>query len=54
MKIAQPLAALALVLASTSVTACNTMKGVGEDVRATGETITEAADEAEDDLTDGE
>ncbi|MBI1186825.1 MAG: entericidin A/B family lipoprotein [Alphaproteobacteria bacterium] len=43
-----------MVVGATSITACNTMRGVGEDVEAAGETVSEAADEAEDDLTDGE
>lgn len=38
-------AALALLLA-TSVAACNTVEGVGEDVTAVGQTIDDAAEKS--------
>jgi entericidin B len=37
------LSILALVVVATSLTACNTIKGVGEDVSAGGRDLTKAA-----------
>ena len=47
---------LVLLLAATGFTlaACNTFKGAGQDIEAAGEAVTEAADETQDDITDGE
>ena len=42
-------AALLLAMASW-LGACNTTRGIGEDVEATGEAVQDAADEASDDL----
>lgn len=44
-KIALSLAALMTLV---SVTACNTVEGVGEDVSATGDAVSEASREARD------
>ncbi|MGD9979127.1 MAG: entericidin A/B family lipoprotein [Hyphomonadaceae bacterium] len=46
-KITSPLIALAL-LGATALAACNTVEGVGEDVRAAGNAIDEEAEEAQD------
>lgn len=43
-----------MVLMGFTITACNTVKGAGRDIEATGEAVTEAADETQDDITDGE
>ncbi len=48
------LSVLLLVLAGFTMAACNTVKGAGRDVEAAGEAVTEAADETQDDITDGE
>lgn len=39
-----------LLLAGFSLSACNTTRGVGEDVEATGEGIQHAAEETEEEL----
>lgn len=49
-----PVIAAFAALAAFSVSACNTVAGAGQDIRATGEAVTEGAQEAEDDITDGE
>lgn len=51
MKITIWTALLALLIA-LSTTACNTTRGVGEDVEATGEFIQEAAEETEEEIED--
>lgn len=43
---------LLMVLLGLAVTGCNTFRGAGQDVQAIGESVEEAADEAEDDITD--
>ncbi len=40
--------ALLIGLLSLSLTACNTTRGVGQDIEATGEAIEEAAEDAKD------
>jgi predicted small secreted protein len=44
------LALAALLAASATVAACNTMKGVGEDVEAAGRGIGAAAEEVKEDI----
>jgi entericidin B len=46
-KITTPLIALAL-FGATALAACNTVEGVGEDVRSAGDAVDEAAEEAQD------
>lgn len=48
-QIASPIIALAAVMGTFALTACNTVSGAGEDVQAVGETVEETAD----DLNDG-
>jgi predicted small secreted protein len=48
-KIAYLLALLQLALATS---ACNTTRGFGEDVEATGEAIEDSAEDAEDEMDD--
>ena len=45
---------LAIFFALTAIVlaGCNTTRGVGEDVEATGEAIEEAAEDAKDELSD--
>jgi predicted small secreted protein len=43
-----------MVLMGFTATACNTVKGAGRDIQATGEAVTGAAEETQDDLTDDE
>lgn len=43
---------LCLAILSLAQTACNTTRGFGEDVEATGEAVSDAAQEAEDELED--
>ena len=47
-KITTPLVALAALVGAASLTACNTVEGVGQDVEAAGEAIEETAQEAND------
>jgi predicted small secreted protein len=47
-KITSPLIALAALVGAASLSACNTVEGVGEDVRQAGEAVDEAAEEAND------
>lgn len=42
----------ALFLAALATSACNTTRGFGQDVEATGDAIEETAQDAEDELTD--
>jgi predicted small secreted protein len=42
---------LALILASTSLASCNTIKGAGRDVSATGDAVSDAAAQVQADLT---
>ena len=48
-KKAKSLAALALILGAITITACNTVEGVGEDVKETGKAIEKTAEETNDD-----
>lgn len=41
-----------MVLLLLSLTSCNTMKGLGEDIEAAGEAITEGSEKAEDKMRD--
>ena len=43
---------LSVSLAAVALAACNTTRGVGEDVEATGEAVQDAAQSAEDELKD--
>lgn len=43
-----PLIALAALIGAASLSACNTVQGVGEDVEAAGQAVDEAAEEAQD------
>lgn len=45
------MAALAAVIGMSALTACNTVKGAGEDVSATGDAVSQAAEETKDDMT---
>lgn len=45
LRLITPLIAL---LAVMTLTACETMKGMGQDVQATGQAVTETADQAQD------
>jgi len=47
-KITSPLIALAALVGAVSLSACNTVEGVGEDVTAAGQAVDEAAEEAND------
>lgn len=47
--ITSPLIALAVLFGAVPLSACNTIEGVGEDVRDAGEAVDEAAEEANDD-----
>ncbi len=47
-KITSPLVALAALMGAVSLTACNTVEGVGQDVERAGEAIEETAQEAND------
>jgi predicted small secreted protein len=47
-KFVSPLLALALLAGGVSLAACNTVEGVGEDVQAAGQSVEEAAEEAQD------
>jgi predicted small secreted protein len=40
---------LALILMALTASACNTTRGFGEDVEATGDAIEDAAEDAQDD-----
>ena len=51
-KITSPLVALAALMGAVSLGACNTVEGVGEDVRDAGEAVDNAAEEANDDDPD--
>lgn len=44
------LAALALILAGGALTACNTVRGAGQDIEAGGEAIEDAAEDVQEDL----
>jgi predicted small secreted protein len=46
--ITAPLIALAAMIGAVSLSACNTVEGVGEDVQAAGETIDETAEQTND------
>lgn len=46
------IAALFALLLSVGLTACNTAKGVGQDVQATGENIEDAAEKAHEEISD--
>lgn len=46
------LAMLLIPLVLLSAAGCNTVKGAGEDVQATGKAISETADDAEDEIDD--
>ena len=45
---------LLMVAMGFTVTACNTVEGAGRDIEAAGESVSEAADETRDDITDGQ
>lgn len=47
-QIASPLIALAAVMGTFALAACNTVEGVGEDVQAVGEEVEETAEETND------
>ncbi len=47
------LALLLAMTAMTGLTACNTMRGVGQDVQATGSAVSNAAKETQHDMHDG-
>jgi predicted small secreted protein len=47
-QITSPLIALAVLFGAVPLSACNTIEGVGEDVRDAGEAVDEAAEEAND------
>jgi predicted small secreted protein len=47
-KITSPLIGFAALIGATSLAACNTVEGVGEDVQQAGEAVDEAAEEAND------
>jgi entericidin B len=47
-KFTSPLIALAALIGTSSLAACNTVQGVGEDVEAAGQAVGEAAEEAQD------
>lgn len=51
---AKVLAALLLTTGAISITACNTIQGVGEDVQAAGAAVEDTSEEVEEDLTDGD
>ncbi|MGE0828377.1 MAG: entericidin A/B family lipoprotein [Hyphomonadaceae bacterium] len=53
MNTVKAMTALALLVGALSISACNTIEGVGEDVQATGQAVEGAAQETEEDLTDG-
>lgn len=44
----RPLTLLLIVLSSMAVSACNTTRGLGQDVQEAGEEIEETADEVDD------
>jgi predicted small secreted protein len=44
------LAALALILAGGALTACNTVRGAGQDVEAGGRAIEDAAEDVQDEI----
>lgn len=52
-QILTPIVALTALFAAFSVSACNTVRGVGQDVEATGEAVQDASTEAQQDLNDG-
>jgi predicted small secreted protein len=45
-KLYQPLACLSLVVLMLGLSACNTIEGVGRDVKSAGEAVTGAAQQA--------
>ena len=47
-KFTSPLIAFAALIGASSVAACNTVEGVGEDVQTAGEAVDQAAEEAND------
>ena len=47
-KITTPLIAFAALVGAASLTACNTVEGVGEDVEAAGQAIEQTAEESND------
>jgi len=47
-KITMPLFAFAALIGASSLAACNTVEGVGEDVSAAGQQLEETAEEAHD------
>lgn len=47
-KITYPLFAIAALLGSVSLSACNTVEGVGEDVTAAGQAVDQVAEETND------
>jgi predicted small secreted protein len=47
-KFTSPLIAFAALIGASSLAACNTVEGVGEDVQAAGEEIEETAEETHD------
>jgi len=47
-KITPPLIVLAALVGASSLAACNTVEGVGQDVQAAGEEIEETAEETHD------
>lgn len=47
-KFTSPLIALAALVGAVSLSACNTVEGVGEDVTAAGQAVDEAAEENND------
>jgi predicted small secreted protein len=49
-KIQVPVIAALAALGAFSVSACNTVRGVGQDVEATGEAVSEAATETQQEI----
>lgn len=47
-KITSPLIVLAALIGASSLTACNTVEGVGQDVQAAGQQLEETAEETHD------
>ena len=45
------LAAMVALAGLSSLAACNTVKGAGQDVSATGQAVSDAAQETKDDMT---
>lgn len=51
-KVQVPLIAALAAIGAFSVSACNTVRGVGQDVEATGEAVSEAAEDTQEEMND--